>query len=61
MTPEVVPPLMASGMEWWNDGIVPVKSLKAGNHEASGFVNSVVTLTNKFTIIFHKNGKGVVP
>ena len=24
--PETVPPLMASGMERWNDGIVPVKS-----------------------------------
>ena len=24
--PEAIPPLAASGMEWWNDGIVPVKS-----------------------------------
>ena len=30
---------MASRMEWWNGGIVPVK---AGNRDAGGFVNSAV-------------------
>ena len=24
--PEAIPPLTASGLEWWNNGIVPVKS-----------------------------------
>ena len=35
--PEAIPPLMASGLEQWNDGIVP-----AGNCEAGDFVNSTV-------------------
>ena len=39
-TPETVPPFMASGMKWWNDGIVPVKSWNGQNREAGGFVNS---------------------
>ena len=38
--PEAVPPLTASRLEQWNDGIVPRKSWKG--REPWGFVNSAV-------------------